>query len=53
MAEVPILLTSCTRCRRLHVPLTTDASNPICARCVAPLPVLPPAGGRGREHPAH
>jgi hypothetical protein len=29
----PVVLVSCTTCHQLHVPQTTDTSNPLCGRC--------------------
>jgi hypothetical protein len=29
----PVLMVSCTCCRRLHVPLQNDVDHPLCSTC--------------------
>lgn len=36
MSAPPLLLVTCTRCRRLHAPLRSDVANPLCGRCALP-----------------
>ncbi|HEY8494757.1 MAG TPA: hypothetical protein VIN04_12760 [Myxococcota bacterium] len=31
--RTPVLLVSCTCCRRLHVPLRRDVAHPLCSAC--------------------
>jgi hypothetical protein len=48
MRRTPVLLTSCVRCARLHVPTRRDAAHPLCPRCTLPQDAPAPVPGRGR-----
>jgi hypothetical protein len=48
MRTPPVLLVTCTRCRRLHAPLRHDAAHPICGRCALPAAPTPARRRRAR-----